>query len=256
MEQDFKSDLRANLKRCRPIIAVGLIVGCILCLFMNNIAVSALKVNPLMGSTFARMYYTASGMIPFIITGLGAAAFLFNIPAMRNAGEPKTTGDLKSRIAAIAIIPLVVSTVLLIVHCLLVLAKNGNLDGYVYLPVAYMGRYFLSLFFASLAILGYGLFSVPKRGIAMAAFIAIWCLLASMVSLMGQPMFVQMGAGDEWLENLRYVTITGLVDVTSLTSIGTDNADLTCLLKYAGILVIACILIATGYKLSAKKMGQ
>ncbi|MDO5853877.1 MAG: hypothetical protein Q4Q62_07570 [Thermoplasmata archaeon] len=253
MSSGFASMVRSDLGKIGKIAVLGTVMGCFLCIFINNISISAIAMSPAMGSTSLKSYLTMAGAIHTLIVGLGCAAVLWILPGMRGQKADDSSSGVKSGLAAIAIASLAVELVILAVHCAMVLIKNGSMDGYEFLPIAYAGFFFLDLFFAGLGLMGHGLSDEPMKALGVAGGVGGWCLLMSMFALMGSATFVMVGAGADWCTGFRAVTIFGLMDVDSLMSIGTSAADYSCLWETALILVLAAIVIAAGWHLLRRK---
>jgi len=251
MESEFKHYVKRYFLRLRPIIAVSLVMGCFLCLFVNNIAVSMTNYNAGMGSMYSRMYFKATGVVPAMICGFGSVAFLEIIPRMR---ERHVVADrTKYRLAAIALAAAIIETVLLAVHTVLVLLKNGDLDGYAFLPVGYMGMFLLAMGFASIAYLGVSLFSEPKKMLMFDGGLSALSILSSMLGILSFPTMVMAGAGADWCDYFYCFSLTGFVDIDSLTSIGTSSPDYGCLIGYAGLLAFSAVFLAAAHFISDRK---
>lgn len=247
--------IRNDLRTVLPIVIIGTVLGCIVCVFINNIAISSLSMNPILGATLSQVYFTATGILPTIIVGVGCSFMLFVLPRLREEDD-YNKGTIKSHILTLAIAPLIVEVVILSAHLLTIWFKTGSFEGYSYIPVAYLGMYFLALFFASLVVFGAGVFRKAALGLGFAGIVSIWCLISAMVAVMSCPLFIQMGAGDESLSSFYNVTITGLVDYPSLVSLSTPLPDYSCLLGLFAIFIIAIALLLIGAYLMARRTSS
>ncbi|MDO5861748.1 MAG: hypothetical protein Q4Q58_03020 [Thermoplasmata archaeon] len=256
MSSEFTAMVRRDLGSIGKVVAIAAGMGCFMCLFVNNLSISAISMNPAMGATSLKSYTTMAGAMHTFILGMGSAAFLWILPGMRGRKADDSPYGMKSGLAAICVAALAVEILILLVHCALVIVKNGSMDGYEFLPLIYLGFFFLDLFFAGMGLLGHGLSDSPKKALGMAGGVGGWCLLMSMMALLGTSSFVMIGAGAEWCTGFRAVTIFGLMDVDSLMTIGTSAVDYSCVWEILGILVIAAIVIAAGWHMVRRKSPE
>lgn len=237
----FTEDVKGDLKKNRMMLAMGCFLGAFLCIYMNNIAVAAgsSAMGAQMGTMYVTMYNKVMCVMPLLMVCTMGIITLAIKPRMAGMKEEGTAA---SHITAIGISLVAVEVVILICHLCVILLRNGSIDGYAYVPVAYVGNIAIGLSFAGVGLL-LSRFVKPRIAMGVTMLFAVWTMFAGIFGILGLDAMVALGAGAEWLSNLYYFTVTGFVDIDSLITIGTADPDYTCLLYYLALYIIDFVLI-------------
>ena len=108
------------------------------------------------------------------------------------------------------------------------------------------GMYILVEAVCGLCYLGSCLFSQSKKSMAFGGGLAVWFFLASMIGMFGSENMVNTGMGVTELSIFNKLTLVGLYDVNSLSTIGTASVDTTFVWKLLILVVIAVACYAAG----------
>ena len=114
------------------------------------------------------------------------------------------------------------------------------------------GMYILVEAVCGICYMGSCLFSQSKKSMAFGGGLAVWFFLASMIGLFGSENMVNTGMGVKELSIFNRLTLVGLYDVNSLSTVGTGNVDTSFVWK---LLVLAAIAIAC-YTIGAVRFSK
>lgn len=81
----------------------------------------------------------------------------------------------------------------------------------------------------------------------------VWFFLATLLGMFGSEDMVKMGFGAEALNVFNKLTLVGLYDVGSISTIGSGDVDYTFLWKFA-ILIVVAISIAGSLRFQKKDL--
>lgn len=198
-------------------------------------------------SMMNQMYYTAMGLLPiFILIVILANSLIANQVDRGSMAYVLSTPTRRSAVAITQMVfMLVVPLLMIAVVCATRIGTSFlffdevNVAGMIAL---FGGMYILVEAVCGLCYMGSCLFSQSKKAMAFGGGLAVWFFLASMIGLFGSENMVNTGMGVEELSIFNKLTLVGLYDVTSLSTIGTGNVDTAFIWK---LLVLAAIAIAT-----------
>lgn len=121
--------------------------------------------------------------------------------------------------------------------------------------VLYIGMYILVEALAGICYLGSCFFDQSGKAMAFGGGITVWCFIASLLGMFGSEDMVSMGFGAKALDVFNKMTLVGLYDVNSITTIGTDSVDMNFVWKLAVLAAIAIVCYAAGaFKFSKKDL--
>ena len=213
------------------------------------------KMDP--ASMMNQMYYTAMGLLPiFILIVILANSLIANQVDRGSMAYVLSTPTRRSAVAITQMVfMLVVPLLMIAVVCVTRIGTSFlffdevNVAGMIAL---FGGMYILVEAVCGLCYMGSCLFSQSKKAMAFGGGLAVWFFLASMIGLFGSENMVNTGMGVEELSIFNKLTLVGLYDVTSLSTIGTGNVDTAFIWK---LLVLAAIAIAT-YTIGAVRFSK
>lgn len=193
-----------------------------------------------------KMYFTVMGLLPtflfIVIVGnslivnqvdSGSMAYVLATPTKRSAVA-------NTQAVFLIISPLIICTIGCIARCIASNAFTGEAN--IKMNIAlYFGMYILSEALGGICYMGSCLFNQSRKAIAFGGGIAVWFFLASLLSMFGEKDMVNMGMGVEELGIFNKLTLVGLYDIQSLSTVGTGDVDYTFVWKLcilAGISII------------------
>lgn len=108
--------------------------------------------------------------------------------------------------------------------------------------VLYLGMYILVEPIAGICYLGSCIFDQSKKAMAFGGGLTVWFFIASLLGMFGSEDMVKMGFGADALDSFNKLTLVGLYDIKSISTIGTGDLDTAFIWKLAilAIISIAC----------------
>ena len=204
-----------------------------------------------------QMYYTAMGLLPIFILIVILANSLIAIQVDR--GSMAYVLSTPTKRSAVAITQLVFMLIVPLLMIAVVCATRIGTSFMFYdeVNVAGMlalfgGMYILVEAVCGICYMGSCLFSQSKKSMAFGGGLAVWFFLASMIGLFGSENMVNTGMGVKELSIFNRLTLVGLYDVNSLSTVGTGNVDTSFVWK---LLVLAVIAIAC-YTIGAVRFSK
>lgn len=116
----------------------------------------------------------------------------------------------------------------------------------------YIGMYVLVEAVGGICYMGSCLFTQSRKATAFGGGVAVWCFIASLLGMFGADDMVNMGIGVEELAFFNKLTLVGLYDVKSLSTVGTDTVNYDFVWKLCILAVIAAMSYTIG-KISFQK---
>lgn len=209
-------------------------------------------------SMMNQMYYTAMGLLPiFILIVILANSLITDQVDRGSMAYVLSTPTKRSAVAITQMIFLiVVPFILLSIVCAtrigtsFLFYEEVNVASQIAL---FGGMYILVEAVCGLCYMGSCLFSQSKKSMAFGGGLAVWFFLASMIGLFGSENMVNTGMGVKELSVFNNLTLVGLFDVNSLSTIGTSLVDTTFVWKLIVLVAIAAITYAIGAIRFSKK---
>ena len=204
-----------------------------------------------------QMYYTAMGLLPIFIlivilvnslianqVDRGSMAYVLSTPTKRSAVAI-------TQLVFMLIVPLLMIAVVCAtrIGTSFMFYDEVNVAGMLAL---FGGMYILVEAVCGICYMGSCLFSQSKKSMAFGGGLAVWFFLASMIGLFGSENMVNTGMGVKELSIFNRLTLVGLYDVNSLSTVGTGNVDTSFVWK---LLVLAVIAIAC-YTIGAVRFSK
>lgn len=207
---------------------------------------------------FNQMDYTIMGLLPIflfiIIVGnslvvdqvdRGSMAYVLSTPTKRSAVT-------NTQAIFLIVTPLLMIGVTCIARLIASFAWYDEVDVAETL-VLYLGMYILVEAVAGICYLGSCVFDQSKKAMAFGGGLTVWFFLASLLGMFGSEDMVKMGFGAEALDVFNRLTLVGLYDVNSISSIGSDSLDTAFIWKLAVLAVIAVVCYIAGARRFQKK---
>lgn len=197
------------------------------------------------------MYFTVTGLIPtflfIVIVGnslivnqvdSGSMAYVLATPTKRSAVA-------NTQAIFLIVSPLIICAVGCIARCIAQSAFSGETN--IGMNIAlYSGMYILVEAVGGICYMGSCIFNQSRKATAFGGGITVWFFISSLLGMFGSKDMVNMGVGVEELDVFNKLTIVGLYDINSLSTVGTDSLDLTFVWKLCILLVIAITTYAIG----------
>lgn len=196
------------------------------------------------------MYFTVMGLLPIflyiVIVGnslivnqvdSGSMAYVLATPTKRSAVA-------NTQAIFLIVSPLIICVVGCIARCVSAQIFIGEAD--VLMNIAlYFGMYLLSEAIGGICYMGSCLFNQSRKAMAFGGGIAVWCFIASILGIFGAEDMVNMGMGVEELDIFNKLTLVGLYDINTLSTVGTDSVDYAFVWKLcvlAGVAVVTYLI--------------
>lgn len=202
-------------------------------------------------SIMNQMYYTVTGLLPILLyivivaNGLivnqvdrGSMAYVLSTPTKRSAIT--ITQGLFSIVAPLVIIIAVCASRLLSNQIL-----YGDADAAATIML-YVGMYILIEAIAGICYMGSCIFNYSRKATAFGGGLTVWFFLASLLGMFGTKDLVNMGVGVEELGGFNKLTLIGLYDINAISTIATDQVDMSFVWKLVILGVIAVVTYAIG----------
>ena len=196
------------------------------------------------------IYYSVYGLSPmflllvFLANSLivdqvdkGSMAYVLSTPTKRSAVA-------KTQMLFMIAVPFIIITLV----CISRIICTRIFLGEVHVPsmvALFIGMYILIEAVASICYMGSCIFNRSRSSIAFGGGFSVWFFLASLLSIFGSDMMVDMGVGVKELGYFKKATLVGLYDINALSTVGTDSVDYTFVWKLAVLagIAIACYVI-------------
>lgn len=112
--------------------------------------------------------------------------------------------------------------------------------------VLYLGMYILIEAIAGLCYLGSCLFNQSKKAMAFGGGLTVWFFLASLLGMFGSANMTDIGMGAKELGIFNKLTLIGLYDIDSISTVGTGSLDTAFLWKLAILAAISIVCYVVG----------
>ena len=209
-------------------------------------------------SMMNQMYYTAMGLLPiFILVVILANSLIADQVDRGSMAYVLSTPTKRSAVAITQMIfMLIVPLLMIAIVCATRIGTSFlfydevNVAGILAL---FGGMYVLVEAVCGLCYMGSCLFSQSRKSMAFGGGLAIWFFLASMIGLFGSENMVNTGMGVEELRIFNKLTLVGLYDVHSLSTVGTGELDTTFVWKLLILAAIAVVCYTIGAVRFSKK---
>ena len=209
-------------------------------------------------SMMNQMYYTAMGVLPiFILIVILANSLIADQVDRGSMAYVLSTPTKRSAVAITQMIfMIVVPFLILSVVCATRIGTSFmfydevNVAGILAL---FGGMYILVEAVCGLCYMGSCIFSQSKKSMAFGGGLAVWFFLASMIGMFGSENMVNTGMGVTELSIFNKLTLIGLYDVKSLSTIGTSCVDTTFVWKLLILVIISVSCYAIGAIRFSKK---
>ena len=209
-------------------------------------------------SMMNQMYYTAMGLLPiFILVVILANSLIADQVDRCSMAYVLSTPTKRSAVAITQMIfMLIVPLLMIAIVCATRIGTSFlfydevNVAGILAL---FGGMYVLVEAVCGLCYMGSCLFSQSRKSMAFGGGLAIWFFLASMIGLFGSENMVNTGMGVEELRIFNKLTLVGLYDVHSLSTVGTGELDTTFVWKLLILAAIAVVCYTIGAVRFSKK---
>ncbi len=209
-------------------------------------------------SMMNQMYYTAMGLLPiFILIVILANSLIADQVDRGSMAYVLSTPTKRSAVAITQMVFMIVVPFLIIaivcatrIGTSFLFYDEVNVKGMLAL---FGGMYILVEAVCGLCYMGSCLFSQSKKSMAFGGGLAVWFFLASMIGMFGSENMVNTGMGVTELSIFNKLTLVGLYDVNSLSTIGTASVDTTFVWKLLVLVVIAVGCYAIGAIKFSKK---
>lgn len=194
-----------------------------------------------------KMYFTVMGLLPLLLfvvivgnalvvnqVDSGSMAYVLATPTKRSAVA-------NTQALFLVAAPLLICSVVCVARCVATKIFMGEVN--IAMNIAlYGGMYILMEAIGGICYMGSCLFNQSRKATAFGGGIAVWCFIASLLGMFGAEDMVTMGAGVEELGIFNKLTLIGLYDIQSLSTVGTDNVNYDFVWK---LCVLAGVAIVT-----------
>ena len=172
-------------------------------------------------------------------------AYVLSTPTKRSAVTTTQT-------IFMVVTPFLMTAVTCIVR---LIASHAFLDTYntKEIIVLYLGMYILVEAVAGICYLGSCIFNQSSKAMAFGGGLTVWFFIASILGLFGNEDMVKMGFGADALNIFNKMTLVGLYDVNSISTIGSGDVDYTFVWKLVILAVIAAVCYIAGSTVFKKK---
>lgn len=192
------------------------------------------------------MYFTVMGLLPtflFIVivaNGLianqidnGSMAYVLATPTKRSAVA-------NTQAMFLLISPFMICTFACIVKIIASNILSGEPHVKMYMAL-YLGMYILIEAVGGICYMGSCIFNQSRKATGFGGTVAVWCFIASLLGMFGADDMVSAGMGVEELGIFNKLTLVGLYDIKSLSTVGSSEVDYTFVWKICVLAAIAII---------------
>ncbi|MCC8192589.1 MAG: ABC transporter permease [Ruminococcus sp.] len=203
------------------------------------------------GVMMNQMYYTVVGLLPmflllvFLANSLvvdqvdkGSMAYVLSTPTKRSAVA-------KTQMLFMIFVPLIIIAIVCVSKIISTQIFYDTVD-VASLLALYGGMYILSEAVASICYLGSCIFNRSRSSMAFGGGLSVWFFLASLLGMFGSEMMVDMGMGVEEIGYFNNLTLVGLYDIDSLSTVGSGSVDYAFVWKLLILVGVAIVCYAVG----------
>ncbi len=203
------------------------------------------------GAMMNQMYYTVMCILPILLfivfagnalivdqVDKGSMAYILSTPTKRSAVAI-------TQMIYMIVVPLVMIGIVCAVRIIAVSAFIGEAD----IPqtlALYGGMYLLTEAMASICYFSSCFFNLSKYSLALGGGLNVWFFLASLLGMFGSDNMVKMGIGVEALNNFNKLTLIGLFDIDSLSTVGSGDVSFDFVWKLCILAGIAIVCYTAG----------
>lgn len=215
---------------------------------LSSMGISADKITTMaeMDSTsmLNKMYFTVMGLLPLLLfvvivgnslivnqVDSGSMAYVLATPTKRSAVA-------NTQAIFLIVAPFIICTVTCITRIIASAVFMGTANAAMNVML-FLGLYILIEAIAGICYMGSCIFNQSRKATAFGGGISVWFFIASLLGMFGSKDMATMGMGVQSLDIFNKLTLVGLFDIQSLSTIGTATVDLTFLWKFAILAVIA-----------------
>lgn len=204
-----------------------------------------------MTSMLNQMYFTVMGILPMLLfVVLVANSLLVDQVDRGSMAYVLSTPTKRSAVVNTQAVFLVVAPLLMLaVVCATRIASSFMIFEEVNVSeiiMLYVGMYILMEAIAGICYLGSCLFNQSKKAIAFGGGLTVWFFLASLLGMFGSQNMVDMGVGVEALGIFNKLTLIGLYDINTISTVGTDSLDTAFIWKLGVLAAIAVVSYIVG----------
>lgn len=247
--------MKQNIRSNRALTVVIIIVMILMCTIINY-ATSMMDKGENMskmdtGSMINQMYYTVTGLLPILLyIVIVANGLIVNQIDQGSMAYVLSTPTKRSAIAITqAIFMVVVPFIMIGIACVSRIISNYVLydDGDIKKTLClYGGMYILIEAISGICYMSSCIFDYSRKAIALGGGVTVWFFLASLLGMFGGDDLVDMGIGVEELGIFNRLTLIGLYDIKSISTIVTDDVDYSFVWKLAVLVLIAIVTYVVG----------
>ncbi|MCD8328220.1 MAG: ABC transporter permease [Ruminococcus sp.] len=198
-----------------------------------------------------QMCYTVAGLLPmfllivFLANSLvvdqvdkGSMAYVLSTPTKRSAVA-------KTQMLFMIFVPFIIILLVCISRLISTQAFFGEVD--VASTIAlFAGMYILSEAVSAICYMGSCIFNRSRSSMAFGGGLSVWFFLASLLGMFGSDMMVDMGMGVKELGYFNRLTLVGLYDIDSLSTVGSSSVDYAFVWKLLILVGVAIVCYAVG----------
>lgn len=209
-------------------------------------------------SMINQMYYTVTGLLPILLyIVIVANGLIVNQIDQGSMAYVLSTPTRRSAIAITqAIFMIVVPFIMIGTTCISRIISNYVIydDGYVIKTIwLYVGMYILIEAISGICYMSSCIFNYSRKATALGGGLAVWFFLASLLGMFGGDDLVDMGIGVEELGIFNKLTLIGLYDIKSISTIATENVNYSFVWKLVILVMIAISTYSIGAAWFQKK---
>lgn len=197
------------------------------------------------------MYFKVVGLLPiFLLVVLFGSMLLASQVDRGSMGYVLSTPTRRRAVAFTqAVFMLVIPALLIVIVCAEKIALTAHFAGSVnaqMFVVMYVGWYLLVEVTAALCYFGGCHFNTSAGALAFGGGFAVWFFLASFLGVFGNSTLVDMGIGVEQLGVFNKLTITGLLNIDAISTVGTGAVDTSFISGFVILAVAAAAFYIAG----------
>lgn len=197
------------------------------------------------------MYFTVTGLLPiFLFIVIVGNSLIVNQVDSGSMAYVLATPTKRSAVANTQAIFLIVSSLIIcivgfIARCIAMKAFMGEVNVKMNFAL-YSGMFILSQAVGGICYMGSCLFTQSRKALAFGGGITVWFFISSLLGMFGAEDMVSMGVGVEELDIFNKLTLVGLYDITSLSTVGTGSVDYSFVWKLCILALVAVATYAVG----------
>lgn len=204
-----------------------------------------------MTSMLDQMHFTVMAILPMLLfivftsnsllvdqVDQGSMAYVLSTPTRRSA-------VVITQAAFLLIAPFLILTVTCAARIISTFVIFGEAD-VLEIIVLYVGMYILLEAIAGICYLGNCIFNQSKKAMAFGGGLSVWFFIASLMGMFGSKNMVDSGMGVEALGIFNKLTLIGLYDIESISTVGTDSLNTAFIWKLGILVAIAVICYVAG----------